>query len=77
MEKVETGVWAKKSKNGTKYYFGYDKETNTKVVIFNNTKDWEKQPDMNVIVEDWDDKQKKRSKNKSKKESEQNDNLPF
>lgn len=77
MGKIQTGVWPKESKNGNKYYYGYDKESNTKVVIFNNTKDGENQPSMNVIVEDWDQEYQKKEKQEEKNQEENIDDLPF
>lgn len=53
---IKTWVWEKTSQKGNKYFYGFDKETKTKVVLFKNNKQGDKQPAFNVIVEldeDW------------------------
>lgn len=53
--KIETWVWKKTSKKWNEYFFGVDKDTNMKVVLFHNQSENEKAPDFNVIIEEMED----------------------
>lgn len=77
--KIQTWVWEKKSKKGNKYWYGYDKENDKKVVLFKNNKDWDNQPAFNVIIEDGDPNYKKDTENNKEQEDvdEVEDDLPF
>ena len=55
MTKLQSGVWEQESKKGNKYWSGIDKESGKRFTMFKNNKDWDRQPDYNIIVEDMDD----------------------